>query len=405
MELVKEILKIIDILTATYLIYYVITGLITLKTKKEIIKTDKKRKFAILVPARNEELVIENLLKSLKKQEYPKEMYDVFVIANNCTDKTKEISIKNGVSVIECERPVKSKGEALRYAFDILKNKEYDAFIIFDADNIVHPKFISKMNDALYAGYNVAQGFRDSKNPSDTWVSGCYSIHYLIHNTFLNKSRMNMDKSSFINGTGFMIAKKLIDKYGYNSKTLTEDIELTVKCAMNDEQIAFIQDAITYDEQVANFKASWKQRMRWSIGTIQCYRLYFAKLMKKGIRNKKFLCIDSAIFLASPVVQFIGAMSYIMHFIFGLFQGHYFSYIKILTLLVWYGVSILIAIAAIKLNKKHIRPYIKGIITLPIFILSWMPINIIACFKKQGKWDKIEHTRNITIDKVLERQI
>lgn len=405
MELFKELLKIIDILTATYLIYYIISGLFTLKSKKEIIETSKKRKFAVLVPARNEELVIGNLLKSLKKQEYPKDMYDVFVIANNCTDKTKEISLKNDVNVIECQRKVKSKGEALRVAFDELRNQDYDGYIVFDADNIVHPKFIDKMNDALCEGYEVAQGFRDSKNPSDTWVSSSYSIHYLIHNVFLNKSRMNMRSSSFINGTGFMISKKLIEKYGYNSKTLTEDIELTVKCAINNEQIAFVEGAITYDEQVSTFKESWKQRMRWSIGTIQCYRLYFAKLMGKGIRKKKFSCIDSAIFLASPVIQLVGVVSYIAHFVLVLSQGQYFSNIKLLTILMWYIVSVLVAISAIKLSKKHIRPYIKGIITLPIFIISWMPINVIACFKKQGKWEKIEHTRSITIDKLLEKQI
>lgn len=360
MELFKELLKIIDILTASYLIYYIITGLITLKSRRKIEVTSPKKKFAVLIPARNEELVIGNLLKSLKKQEYTKDLYDVFVIANNCTDKTKEIASKNNANVIECTYQINSKGEALRFAFNKLKYKDYDAYIIFDADNIVHPKFINKMNNALCGGYEIAQGFRDSKNPSDTWVSSCYSIHYLIHNTFLNRSRMNMDKSCFINGTGVMISKNFIEKYGYNSKTLTEDIELTVKCAINDKQVAFVEDAITYDEQVEEFSASWRQRMRWSTGTIQCFRLYFSKLMGKGIKKKKFLCIDSAIFLASPVIQFIVVVSYISHFLLGLFQGQSISYIKVLTLLLWYLASTIIAISAIKLNKKHIRTIYKG---------------------------------------------
>lgn len=408
MELVKEILKMINILTVAYLIYYIVTALFILKTKQRITKSRHNHKFAILVPARNEEYVIGNLLKSLKNQEYPKESYDIFVIINNCTDKTKEIALENNVNVLECEENIKSKGEALRFAFNILECKDYEAFIIFDSDNIVHPKFISKMNDALDEGYQIAQGFRDSKNPSDTWISSCYSIHYLIHNTFLNKSRMNIGKNTLINGTGFMISKKILDRRGYDSKTLTEDIELTVKSAINGENIAFVEEAITYDEQVTTFDASWKQRKRWSIGTIQCFKLYFKKLLKKGVRKKDFSCIDSFVFLISPFMQFIGAISYVLHFIILISQDTYINYTnKLLSLLIWYLISIVLAIVSIKLSKKHIKPYIKGIITMPIFVLSWMPINVLAIFdqRKRNKWEKIEHTRNITIDTLLEANL
>lgn len=405
MELIKEILKVIDIITATYLIYYVITGLCAIKTKKTIRKATEQHKFAIIIPARNEEKVIGNLLKSLNKQEYPKEQYDVFVAINNCTDKTKEVSLRNNAQVIECQVPVKSKGEALRIAFNELAKDDYEAYIIFDADNIVHPKFIARMNKALDEGYELAQGFRDSKNISDTWVSSCYSIHYLIHNIFLNQARMNIDKSSFINGTGFMIAKRYISRKGYKASTLTEDIELTTKCAIDNERIAFVEDAITYDEQPTTFKASWKQRKRWSIGTIQCLKLYSKKLIRKAFKKDSFSSIDNLIFLFSPVLQFLGAISYIAHLLIGIIQVSNINYMgKISTVLVYYVTSLVLSIAAIKMKKKHVIPYIKGIIMLPIFVLSWIPINILACFSqgRQNKWEKIEHTRDVTIDKILE---
>ncbi len=403
MEVIKEIFKIIDILTTTYLIYFIITGLLVLKENRKIKDAKEKHKFAILVPAKNEEKVIGNLLKSLNKQEYPKDMYDVYVIANNCTDNTKKISLENNANLIECDIRVKSKGDALRRAFNKLDKEDYEAYIIFDADNIVHPKFISKMNNALEEGYEIAQGFRDSKNVSDTWVSGSYSIHYLIHNAFLNKSRMNIDKSSFVNGTGFMISKKLLYKRGYKAHTLTEDIELTVRCALAEDKIAFVEDAITYDEQPTTFKESWKQRKRWSIGTIQCFKIYFTKLFKKGIRENGFSALDVLIFLSAPFLQFISGISYVSHFIISILEGEYINYgSKLFTLVVWYFVSILISILAIKLNKKHIRPYIKGIAMLPVFLLTWIPINMIACFRQKSDWEKIEHTRDVPIEKVLE---
>ena len=214
MKVVLDVLKFIDIFTLAYLIYYIITGLYALKSRSKISTGDKKHTFAVIIPARNEEKVIANLLKSLKTQNYPKELYDVFVVANNCTDKTSEIALSHNVNVIEGNENIKSKGDALKLAFTKLKDSKYESFVIFDADNIVHPEFINKMNDAMCAGYEIAQGFRDSKNPSDTWVSSCYSIHYLIHNLFLNKARRNLEKSSFINGTGFMVTKSFIEKRG-----------------------------------------------------------------------------------------------------------------------------------------------------------------------------------------------
>ena len=405
MELIKEILKIVDIITAAYLIYYIITGLCVLKSKEKIKEETKKHKFAVIIPARNEEKVIGNLFKSLQKQDYPKDKYDIFVVINNCTDKTKEITIENGINIIECTKAINSKGEALRVAFNKLNKSDYEAYIIFDADNIVHPKFISKMNDTLGAGYEIAQGFRDSKNVSDTWISSCYSVHYLIHNIFLNKARMNLDKSSFINGTGFMISKKFLDRKGYKAHTLTEDIELTARCAIDNEQVAFVEDAITYDEQVTTFKESWKQRKRWSIGTVQCFRIYSKRLIKKIFRKNNFASIDTFIYLISPYIQFLGAISYIMHFIIAMLQFQNMNYTsKILFLGIWYLTSIIISIAAIKIKRKKILPYIKGILTLPIFVLSWIPINIVAIFnqKKKNNWEKIEHTKDVTIDKVLE---
>ena len=406
MKVVLDVLKFIDIFTLAYLIYYIITGLYALKSRPKISSGDKKHTFAVIIPARNEEKVIANLLESLKTQNYPKELYDVFVVANNCTDRTSEISLSLDANVIEGNENIKSKGDALKLAFTKLKDSKYESFVIFDADNIVHPEFINKMNDAMCAGYEIAQGFRDSKNPSDTWVSSSYSIHYLIHNLFLNKARRNLEKSSFINGTGFMVTKSFIEKRGYDSKTLTEDIEMTVKCALYDEEIGFVQDAITYDEQVTTFNESWRQRKRWSIGTVQCFKIYSRKLIKKGIRSQEFSCMDSFVFLVSPIIQFLGILSYILHFMISFAKGQNIDYLsKGSIILIGYLISVALSIVAVKMSKKHIKAYIKGILMLPVFVLSWMPINLLACIGKAqtDKWEKIEHTKDVTIDKMLEK--
>ena len=243
------ILNFLSILIVIYGLYYLITSITAFKnfSKPLIGKHEAKNKFKILVACRNEEEVIASLIESINKQNYPKDMYELCVIPNNCTDNTRNIALDLGVRIIDCTTQCKCKGDALRYAFETLSTEEFDAYIVFDADNVVHPNFLARMNDTLMEGFEVAQGYRDSKNPGDNWISGSYSIYYWMQNFFFNKARMNVKASASINGTGFMVKKQVIDKNGFDTITLTEDIEFTAQCAINNIKIAFVEDAITYD--------------------------------------------------------------------------------------------------------------------------------------------------------------
>ncbi len=403
MEIIKIILKIVSLISIIYMIYYVAIAMCAfIKKKKQYTQIDYKRKFAIVIPARNEELVIGNLIKSLKSQEYPKDKFDIFVVPNNCNDNTKDIAILNGANIIDCKNiEINSKGDVLRYSFKILENKDYEAYLVFDADNVVHPKFINEMNKALCLGYDVAQGYRDSKNVSDSWISSSHSIHYLVQNYFVNRARENLNKSCFINGTGFMISKKYLKENGYDSITVTEDIELSVKCGLENQRIAFVEDAITYDEQPIDFITSWKQRKRWSVGTIQVLKNYFIKL-SKAIKKRNFEAFDNMIFLIAPIIQVIGTVSMIIQVIICRINCKLTIYLfKCLLLILWYIINIILTIGLIKLNKKEVKKYIKGIVFLPLFYASWVPINIIALFEKKTKWEKIEHTRIIKLENIL----
>lgn len=403
MIILKEILKFIDIASAICMFFYIVTGLCVLKNGKKVGKAKIKKKFACIIPARNEAEVIGNLVDSLKGQNYPDYLYDIFVVPNNCTDNTENIALEKNAKIIDCSSiETKSKGDVLRFAFDYLKKYDFDGYIIFDADNIVHPEFINKMNNILCDGYKLAQGYRDSKNPSDSWVSGSYSLHYMVQNYFLNKARMNINWSSFINGTGFMISKELIEEKGYYSNTMTEDIELSVRCTLDKEKIAFAEEAITYDEQPITFSQSWKQRERWSIGTNQCLKLYAKQLICDTFKNKNFGSFDSLLFLLAPAMQLVGSATFILHFLVKFAENGSIDLIsKAFFAIMWYIASIVMAILVLKINKKDVKSYVKGILSLPIFYISWIPINISALMKKEFKWEKIEHTRKIKLDNLI----
>lgn len=393
-----------------YGLYFLITGLYAFQRNPKKIKNySKKNKFAIVVAARNEASVIGNLIDSLKKQKYPREKYDVFVVPNNCTDNTKEVSINHGAKIIECERDVKSKGDVLEYTLELLNQKhEYDAYIIFDADNVVHPNFIKRMNDTLCSGYELAQGFRDSKNPSDSWICGSYSLYYWGQNIFFNKARMNIDASASINGTGFMIKSNIIDEMGFKTVTMTEDIEFTAQCAINNKRIAFVSDAITYDEQPLSFKTSWKQRMRWTTGTYQCLFTYFKLLLNGVIKDKNISCLDMLLFFMAPIVQLVGSFVFVLLFTYTLLGiklydifAYMFAHNEIFFILT-YLISILLSALIVVINKKSIFKTILGILTFPIFLFSWIPINLICLFKRSLNWDPIVHNRNVELETLID---
>lgn len=391
-----------------YGLYFCITGLFIFKKPKIKIGNHKpKYKLAILVASRNEESVIGKLVDSLLKQKYPRELYEIFVIPNNCTDDTEKKAREAGAQIIECKKKVSSKGEVLKMSFDyLIENADYDAFVVFDADNIVHPNFLKRMNDVLCEGYEVAQGFRDSKNPNDNWLSGSYSLFYWGQNTFFSKARMSMNGSASINGTGFMIKKTVLEEHGFHPTTMTEDIEFTAQCALNGKKIVFVEDAKTYDEQPFNFKASWKQRKRWSLGTYQCLLKYSWQLFKKSIKTRSLACFDMSLFFLAPITQVIGVIMMIILILYntvGIRLNDIFAFLfayRYAFFILSYFVSIAIAIFVVKYNKKEVKNSLSGIMTFPFFLITWIPINIVCLFTKKIKWEPIKHTRDISIDNI-----
>lgn len=136
-----------------------------------------------------------------------------------------------------------------------------DAICVFDADNVVDPGFLSAMNHAWCAGARAAQGYRDSKNPHDTVISGNYSIYYWMVNRFYSHARNAVGLSAIVNGSGFMADLGLLREMGgWNTLTLTEDIEFTTKCILRDVRVEWVPQAVTYDEQPLTFAQSWRQR-------------------------------------------------------------------------------------------------------------------------------------------------
>jgi len=392
-----------------YWIYQLVVSIcsfVTLKEKPFIV--NKNHKFLAIIPAHNEEAVVGNLIESLQKQNYPKNKYDIIVIADNCTDKTKEVAQSYGVKIFERheEDPAKkTKGDALRLLLNTLLSDpkmDYDAFCVFDADNIVDPNFITAMNKHLCQGEEVVQGYRDIKNPTDSWIASGYAIFYWTMNRFYHLARYNAGLSPLINGTGFMVKFDAIRPTGWNTNTLTEDIEFSLKRIIQGKKLGWATDAIVYDEQPVKFKPSWSQRSRWTIGHIQCLFEYTKPLAKAASSNKTLMNFDGLLYMLGSIPMFvITILLLVLNAISYLFNGMTtpdFIMNIVRYIVPTFLLPILTAIIIMVIDKKPIKKMWKGLLMYPVFLGSWLLINFKCLFKRDTTWEKIEHVRNVKIE-------
>ena len=394
------------IITIFWLYQIVVSMCSLVKLKDKPLLKNKNHKFMAIIPAHNEEDVIVNLIESLKKQDYPKELLDIYVIADNCTDNTAEIAKKAGAIVYErFDEQHKTKGYAMQWFLKqkIEENADYDAFCVFDSDNIVMPNFISIMNKKLCQGEEVVQGYRDIKNPTDSWVSAGYAIFYWTMNRFYHLARYNLGLSPLINGTGFMVKFDLIKPNGWQTKTITEDIEFSLQNIAAGKKLGWAIDAKVYDEQPVDFKQSWSQRSRWTVGHLQCIK-YYAKDLANGVaKNRTLMNFDGFLYILGIPMMMITVLLLGINLLVYLANG-----MTLTELFVNYGryfVSTFImpiagAIFIMILDKRKIKPMIKGLVFYPLFMGSWILINFKCLVKRDVTWEKIKHVRNMSISDV-----
>lgn len=391
-----------------YWVYQFIVSLCSfVKIKDKPLQIDKKHKFMAIIPAHNEEAVVVNLIESLKKIDYPDELYDIYVIADNCNDKTAQKAKEAGAIVYErFDEEHKTKGYALQWFLNqkIQEDAPYDAFCIFDADNIVDKNFLNVMNKKLCQGEDVVQGYKDIKNPSDTWISAGYAIFYWTMHRFYHLARYNIGLSPLMNGTGFMVKFDVIKPHGWDTKTLTEDIEFSLKRIISGKRVGWARDAIVYDEQPVGFKQSWTQRSRWTIGHMQCLKEYTKPLASAVVKNKTVMNFDGLLYmLGTTPMLILTAILVILNFVLFL-QGGMGTVDFLIQILKYIIPTLLVlpfmGLVVMFLEKKPIKPMIKGLALYPLFMGSWLLINIKCLFVRDTEWKKIDHVNNKKIEDV-----
>lgn len=378
-----------------YAVYFGIISLFAIFGKKKEDATNKRLRFAVLIPARNEEACIAGIINSLKAQDYSSDLIDIFVIPNNCVDNTAAVALTHGANIIEVPSTVKYKGGALQFAINKLmsEDKEYDVFLVFDADNVVSVNFVSAMNQTICNGYRVAKSRILAKNREDSWVATCYEIHFCTANIIINRARTQAGLSARVVGTGFAVTSSYLKELGgFNTVTITEDAEFFAMCAINGEKIGFCENAVTYDEQTDSFKKSLIQRKRWMSGIMQVFTLklkdLFISIFKKS-RNK--YAFDALMQLSFTYMQALIPFAFILSIINA--SNDYLVNVLPVTILRAYLYVLFLALLVLIVEKRLIlsKNVVIGLLLYPFFVLCFIPLQTISLFKKTVQWTEIGH--------------
>lgn len=273
----------------TYRIFYLIIGLFFTRKFK---KAKKQHKYGIVIAARNEEMVIGNLIDSINKQDYPKDLLTIFVVADNCTDNTAKIARKKGCICYERFDDVhKTKGYALEYLFDKIeedyKRDSFEGFFVFDADNLLKKDYISKMNDAFDSGEKIITSYRNIKNIDENWITMSFAVHWLRSIRQYHRARSFLRLATNIQGTGYLFSSEVV-KDGWHYVSLTEDRGLTADAVAQGYRISYQDAAEFYDEQTPKAKVAYNQKLRWSKGLLINFKESGFKLFRNIILGKKY---------------------------------------------------------------------------------------------------------------------
>lgn len=378
-DILAFILKILTGYTAVMSIFFLLP-----RKKKPVVPPQTR--FAVLIAARNEETVIGSIIESLIRQNYPKDLYDIIVIPNNCTDRTEEVARKAGAKIMHCPEPVKTKGEVLHQILAMLMGT-YDAYIVFDADNVVDSEFLTYMNHAVVGGARVAKSRQCALNPYDNWVSGSYDLYFENINLFHSRARAPFSLSAKLIGTGFMVTDALLAEMGgWNTVTLTEDIEFAALCAERGIRVHYVPEALTYDEEPLSFAVSLRQRRRWSAGVQSVANRYVGRLLWK---RPSWLRWDLAAHIVMIYVQLL-ALIPLFYSCIGVPILEILEILGISFASFWAGSTVLGLFLAI-MGKRNLWKMWKGIALYPVFLASWYPMHIWGLFSKPKIWKPIVH--------------
>ncbi len=281
-------------------------------------KGSPSHRFAILVPAHNEEKLLPRLLESFAQLEYPKSHYTVHVVADNCSDQTAALAVQGNAVVHERTDSVNlGKGYALQWLFQRINHADepFDAALIVDADSIVSANFLTVMDAHLAEGSTVIQSHYAVLESKDAWAESLRTAAMAAVNYLRPQGRMVLGGSAGLKGNGMVFHRELLAEHEW-SASVTEDIEYHMTMILAGKRVKFVPDAVVWAAMPTALRNSQTQNVRWEQGRLEMARQYVPRLLKAAFRSRegdsqlsRYLLVDAAMEHVIPPFSILAGLS------------------------------------------------------------------------------------------------
>jgi len=363
----------------------------------------RQRRFALLVPAHNEEGVIGLAVESLRRLDYPAGLFDIFVITDHCTDGTAAAASAAGAKVLDHSGPglKAGKGRALKWATGLVLPGGYDALCYFDADSLAHPRFLAVMNDHLEAGAEAVQGRQLAKN-SGVWLARVLASGHIVSNRFAQLPRQALGLSATLHGKGMCFSTAVAARFLWDETCLTEDLEMQMRLVRHGVRIAWAEDAVVYDEEPETLNQYLCRTIRWTRGSLDTARRHLIGLFARALRKADLKALEGGIYCAQTY-RFAAVLSgaalvwatrdsfNIIVWLYASLPGaeHAMKLLALLPLLLYPAVALLLERAPLSLLLAYFMQPALGVLRLPVFIAGVL--------RGTDFWGRTEHTSRVAI--------
>ena len=268
-----------------------------------------RSRLAVLVPAHNEADFIARCVRSLHAQTYPSELYEVIVIADNCTDGTAAIARSAGAHVLVRNEPhARGKGRALRWAIDrvIARQAPPDGIVIVDADSSADPDFLTVLVRPFEDGAQAVQGeflMSESSSPG----GALQAVAFLLMNRVRPAGRSVLGLPCSLTGSGMLFSRRLLEEKPWDAFTGAEDLEYSIALRSAGVRCVFAGGAVLHQPPAPNAEAAFEQQLRWEGGKLHVARAQVPTLVARAVRERSPALLDAAVGLATPPLSLLAA--------------------------------------------------------------------------------------------------
>jgi 1,2-diacylglycerol 3-beta-glucosyltransferase len=257
-------------------------------------------RFAIVVPAHDEQDGISATVENLLAVEYPKELFSVVVVADNCSDETAVRAERAGARVfVRKDDKLRGKGYALAHAFERLAS-EVDAVVVVDADTVVSPNLLSAFCNRIQAGAKAVQADYAVRNPNAAWRTRLMAIAFGSFHVLRSLARERLELSAGLRGNGMCFTTSLLEEVPHDAYSIVEDVEYGIKLGEAGHRVYYAAEAHVYGAMVTSAKASSSQRQRWEGGRAALAGSRGLPLIAQAIARRSAVLLDLALDILVP---------------------------------------------------------------------------------------------------------